>query len=198
LRPRPAALQTAPFSIVDNADAYHAQWVAQSAYPTVAPGQLAEWVVAFKNTGTAGWYRGVLGANAGLGTSQPLNNEFAEKAGLDPGNWQYPSRVAVQTTDYVAPGQIGWFVVQVRAPKAPGTFRFNVRPVVDGLTWLEDYGVFFEVIVVAPKTGQTTSDGVNALTIFGPEVALMSASSAYASDLVARGSFENIGGGVLP
>jgi hypothetical protein len=198
LRPRPAALQTAPFSIVDNADAYHAQWVAQSAYPTVAPGQLAEWVVAFKNTGTAGWYRGVLGANAGLGTSQPLNNEFAEKAGLDPGNWQYSSRVAVQTTDYVAPGQIGWFVVQVRAPKAPGTFRFNVRPVVDGLTWLEDYGVYFELIVVAPKTGQTTSDGVNAFTISAPEVALMSASSGYTSDLVARGSFENIGGGVLP
>jgi hypothetical protein len=119
----------------------------------------------------------MLGANAALGTSQPLDNQFAEQAGLDPGNWQYPSRVAIQTTDYVAPGQIGWFVIQVRAPKAPGTFRFNVRPVIDGVTWLEDYGVYFELIVVAPKTGQTTSDGVNAFTISGSLVALNAASN---------------------
>jgi hypothetical protein len=177
LRPKPGQLQRAPFALLQGTDTYHAQWVAQSAYPTVAPGQLAEWVVAFRNTGTAGWYRGLLGANAALGTSLPLNNEFASQAGLDPGNWQYPSRVAVQTTEYVAPGQIGWFVVQVRAPKAAGTFRFNVRPVIDGVTWLEDYGVYFELIVVAPKTGQTTSDGVNAFTISGSLVALNAASN---------------------
>jgi hypothetical protein len=197
LRPRPAALQTAPFAIDRNADAYHAEWVAQSAYPVVAPGDIAEWVVAFKNTGTAGWYRGALGANAALGTSVPLNNDFAEQAGLDPGNWQYPSRVAVQTTDYVAPGQIGWFVIQVRAPKTAGNFRFNVRPVIDGTSWLEDYGVYFELIVVAPKNGLTTSDGVNAYTISGPAVALMNASAGPGSDLVARG-IDNFGGTVLP
>ena len=150
LRSKPGSLQGASFTI-PAADAYHAQWVAQSAYPTAAPGQLAEWVVAFRNTGTAGWYRGTLGANAALGSSQPLNNDAAAQAGLDPGNWQYPNRFAVQTTDYVAPGQIGWFVIQVRAPGAPGTFQINIRPVIDGVTWLEDYGVYFELRVVAPE-----------------------------------------------
>jgi hypothetical protein len=121
--------------------------VAQSAYPNVAPGQLAEWVVAFRNTGTAGWYRGILGANAALGSAEPLNNENAERTGLNPGNWQYASRFAVQTTDYVAPGQIGWFVIQVKAPQAAGTYRFAIRPVIDGVSWLEDYGVYFDLTV---------------------------------------------------
>jgi hypothetical protein len=156
LRSKPSPLQPAPFAIVDDPDAYHAQWVTQSVYPSVAPGQLAEWVVAFKNTGSAGWYRGLVGAAAALGSSEPLNNENAERAGLDPGNWQYPSRFAVQTTDYVAPGQIGWFVIQVRAPQASGSYRFPLRPVVDGVSWLEDYGVYFDIQVVAP--GRVLSD----------------------------------------
>ena len=182
LRPRPGALQGSLSSVLP-ADAYHAEWVAQSAYPTVAPGQLAEWVVAFKNTGSAGWYRGVLGAAAALGTSVPLNNTFAAQAGLVPGNWQYPNRPAVQTTDYVAPGQIGWFVIQVKAPNAAGTFRFSVRPVIDGVSWLEDYGVYFE-LTVAGKSERTTTDGVNAYAMSGAMVAL--------------GASANLGGGTQP
>ena len=33
----------------------HAAFYAQSAYPTVAPGESAEWVIAFTNTGNVGW-----------------------------------------------------------------------------------------------------------------------------------------------
>jgi hypothetical protein len=150
LRAKPSPLHAAPFAIVSDRDAYHAEWVAQSAYPTARAGQIAEWVVAFKNTGTAGWYRGILGANAALGSAEPLNNESAALLGMDPGNWQYASRFAVQTTEYVAPGQIGWFVMQVRAPSSAGTYRFAIRPVIDGVSWLEDYGVYFDLTVLAP------------------------------------------------
>ncbi len=146
LRPRPAGLQPAPFRTL-GPDAYHAQWFGQSAYPTAAPGQLLEWVVAFRNTGRAGWYRGILGANAALGSSEPLNNEAAAQMGMDPGNWQYPSRFSVQTTDYVAPGQVGWFVIQIKAPTIPGTYRLHLRPVIDGTSWMEDYGVYVDITV---------------------------------------------------
>jgi len=148
LRSKPAALRPAPFEI-PGPDAYHAEWVAQSAYPTAAPGQLVEWVVAFRNAGSVGWYRGMLGANAALGTSDPLNNELAEQAGMDPGNWQYPSRITVQTTDYVGQGQTAWFVIQLRAPSITGSYRVHIRPVIDGVTWMEDYGVYFDLTVVA-------------------------------------------------
>jgi len=189
---KPAALQPATFAIQTAASAYHADWVAQSAYPTAAPGQLAEWVVAFRNTGTAGWYKGVIGANAGLGASQPLNNEIASKLGLDPGNWQYPSRFAIQTTDYVGPGQIGWFVIQVKAPTTAGSYRIHLRPVIDGLSWLEDYGVYFDLNVAGTTMAPATNGNADALAIFGPTVAL------NASINLATGqSFEGFAGGTL-
>ena len=126
-------------------------WLSQSAYVTAAPGEVASWTVAFLNTGSAGWYRGRLGANAALGTSNELDNVDAENAGLDPGNWQYANRLAMQSTDYVGPGQVGWFVVQVRAPQTPGVYTVHVRPVIDGVAWLEDYGVFFTVTVTTKR-----------------------------------------------
>ena len=149
LLPKPGPLHTASFAIA-GADAYHAQWVTQGAYPSAAPGEIAEWVVAFRNIGFAGWYRGLLGASAALGSSQPLDNDSSERAGMDPGNWQYPNRLAVQATDYVGPGQTGWFVIQVRAPRVPGVYRIYIRPVIDSVVWMEDYGAFFDLTVVAP------------------------------------------------
>ena len=78
-----------------------------------------------------------------------LNNELAEQAGMDPGNWQYPSRITVQTTEYVGQGQVAWFVIQLRAPSVMGSYRVHIRPVIDGVTWMEDYGVYFDLTVVA-------------------------------------------------
>lgn len=146
LQPRPAPLRPAPF-VVPPSDAYHAEWVTQSAYPTIAPGALFEWTVAFRNTGSAGWYRGFAGAHANIGTAGPLDSDYATRLGMDPGNWQAANRIASQTTDYVGPGQLAWFTVQFRAPAAAGVYRIPIRPVIDGATWLEDYGVFLVVYV---------------------------------------------------
>jgi len=146
LLPRPSPLVTAPFAIPPVA-AYHAQWAAQSPYPTISAGALFEWTVAFRNTGSAGWYRGFAGTHANIGTAAPLDSDYAMRLGMDPGNWQASNRIASQTTDYVAPGQLAWFTVQFRAPTTPGTYSIPIRPVIDGATWLEDYGVFLVVYV---------------------------------------------------
>ena len=47
----------------------------------------------------------------------------------------------------VAPGEVGEFRFNVRAPTVRGTYRLNLRPVIDGTVWLEDQGVFWLIVV---------------------------------------------------
>jgi hypothetical protein len=37
--------------------------------------------------------------------------------------------------------------VQLRAPGAPGVYRLYVRPVIDGVEWLENVGAYVDVSV---------------------------------------------------
>jgi hypothetical protein len=121
---------------------YHSAFYAQSAYPTVAPGQTAEWVIAFTNTGTTGWDLGKATALR-LGTWSPQDASSL----LASASWIAPNRPAQQTTTWVGPGQQAWFRVQLQAPSAPGMYRLSVRPVIDGVEWLENVGAFVDVSV---------------------------------------------------
>jgi len=60
-------------------------------------------------------------------------------------NWPTPDRPAVQSETIVAPGQIGTFRFTVRGATEPGTYALHLRPVIDGITWMEDQGIFFNV-----------------------------------------------------
>jgi hypothetical protein len=121
---------------------YHAAFGTQSAYPVAAPGQTVQWVVAFTNTGAAGW--STTGASQlRLGTSHPLDSASA----LASTRWLSGNRPAQQTTTYVAPGQQAWFIVELTAPSAPGTYRLYLRPVIDGAQWLEDAGAYVDLVV---------------------------------------------------
>jgi uncharacterized protein YkwD len=122
---------------------YHAAWGTQSPDVTLSPGQTATMVVALKNTGYRGWYRGNAGQQANLGTADPLD---AQRWDLDYG-WPSASRIATTTTAYVGPGQLGWFQFQVRAPALPGSYVLRVRGVIDGATWLEDPGIYWTITV---------------------------------------------------
>ena len=136
LRPAPApsatgaarpALAPAPFT-VPPLSAYGAAFESQGPYPTTTPNGTVEWVVALRNTGTAGWYRGIEGAQAALA--------LPNGAG-----------VAVQTTEYVAPGQVGWFVVKFRARAELGSYTVQLQPRIDGRGPLQDLGIFTVVTV---------------------------------------------------
>jgi hypothetical protein len=118
----PAAFDVPPLS------AYGAAFESQGAYPTTSPNGTVEWVVALRNTGSAGWYRGIEGAQAALA--------LPDGAG-----------VAVQSTDYVAPGQVGWFVVHFRAHAELGTYTVQLLPRIDGRGPLQDLGIFTVVTV---------------------------------------------------
>lgn len=137
---RPPEARTAAFALPPP-EAYDATLVAASGPVTVRPGAPWQWTAQLRNTGWAGWHRGTLGAQAALGTSDPLDNDEAARLGIDPGNWASSRRPAVQTTEYVGPGQIGWFVVQGRAPREPGSYRIRLRPLIEGRVWLRDVGL---------------------------------------------------------
>lgn len=120
---------------------FHAAFYAQSGWPTASPGQTVQWVVAFTNTGAAGWLAG--STELHVGTNDPQDSLSA----LATSSWLDPNRPARQTTTWVGPGQQAWFVITLKAPSQPGTYRLYVRPVIDGVTWLEDAGAYVDLTV---------------------------------------------------
>jgi hypothetical protein len=121
---------------------YHASFFAESAFPTIASGQTGEWVIAFTNTGRTGWNLSESTA-VRLGTWSPQDAPSM----LAAPTWIASNRPAQQTTTWVGPGQQAWFSVQLKAPTAPGMYRLYLRPVIDGVEWLENVGAYVDVSV---------------------------------------------------
>jgi hypothetical protein len=129
-------------SVVDTVvPTYHAAFDTQSAWPVASPGQTVQWVIAFKNTGSAGWLASSTELHLGTNDPQDSTSMLSTTAWLD------PNRPARQTTTWVGPGQDAWFVVTLHAPSQPGTYRLYVRPVIDGFEWLEDVGAYVDLTV---------------------------------------------------
>jgi serine/threonine protein kinase len=108
--------------------AYGAAFESQAPYPNASPNSTVEWTVALRNTGSAGWYRGVDGAQASLI--------------LDDG-----TVVAVQSTQYVGPGQVGWFTARFKVSSQLGTQTIRLRPAINGRGPLPDLGIHALVMV---------------------------------------------------
>jgi hypothetical protein len=124
---------------------YHSAWVSESAFPTLSVTQVsAPLSITFRNTGGQSWNKGTLGQEARLG----VNLDDQTWAGLSV-NWPYTTRPAIQTEPSVAPGATATFTFQVRAPATPGLYAIHLRPVIDGVTWMEDEGVFLYVNVTS-------------------------------------------------
>ena len=123
---------------------YHSRWVSQSSYPTLRMGEVSTpLTISFLNAGSQTWVKGTLGQEARLG----VNLDDATWAALAV-NWPYTTRPAVQTETTVTPGTLATFTFQIRGPSQPGTYAIHLRPVIDGVTWLEDEGVFLYVTVI--------------------------------------------------
>jgi hypothetical protein len=132
----------------------HAAWYGQSGYPTLHPGERSTATVAFNNSGSIGWVRGRMGEVAYLGTWGPEPGQDQPTAlggdgqlGTPNTGWPRYNRIALQPADYVGPAQVAWFQFTIVAPAAPGTYKLYLRPLIEGASWLEDYGVFWVVTV---------------------------------------------------
>ena len=122
---------------------FHAAFLNESAWPTLAAGTSTSLTVRYQNSGTATWQTGVAGKQANLG----LNGDTVAFANLGMNDgWLSANRLATTTESSVAPGQTGTFTFNVRAPSIPGTYRLPLRPVIDGVTWMEDSGVFMVIV----------------------------------------------------
>src|SRR6266850_4072389 len=130
--PAPASVQT-----------FHSSWVDQSTFPTLTPGQSTQLTVRFRNSGTATWQKGVAGSQANLGING--DDTTFSALGMNAG-WLSANRPAAQSESSVGPGGTASFTFSIRAPSAPGTYRIPVRPVIDGVTWMEDQGVYLLVV----------------------------------------------------
>lgn len=121
---------------------FRSSWLTQSPYPVMRVGDIEEVSITFQNTGVIPWVRG--GASeARLG----INGDDRTLAGLGMAvDWPIPDRPAIQARDIVLPGESTPFTFRVRAVR-PGTYRLHLRPVIDGVTWMDDQGVYVLITV---------------------------------------------------
>jgi hypothetical protein len=138
------------------ASEFHSRWVDQSADLTLEPGATGTFTVRFRNVGTAPWVRGVLGQQAGLGIVGDGEALMAD--------WPSADRVAVQNEAVVAPGEIGTFTFNAKAPAKLGIYALGLRPVIDGITWLEDEGVHFTMTVQLDATTERLRSALALIT----------------------------------
>jgi hypothetical protein len=136
---------------------FHAAWYGQSCYMRLCPGGTAQATLAYYNSGSRGWVSGKMGEAAYLGTwqSEPGQDQPSilggdGQLGSPATGWPRFNRIAQQPASYVGPGQVAWFQFGLQAPSLPGTYRLYVRPLIEGAQWLEDIGVFWQVLVLNP------------------------------------------------
>jgi hypothetical protein len=143
--PEVAAFPVAALSTIGRSG-LHARIVGESAWPTLEPNQIATLIVQLQNTGDVPWFRDVQTSELRLGAAAALDNTRDTESGL----LEHPlggikNRYAHQTEALVAPGGIATVKFQVRAPASGETRRIDMRPVVDGVSWLEDEGLYLIV-----------------------------------------------------
>lgn len=113
---------------------------------TISATQRATWTVYAQNVGTATWSN--TGANpVRLGTSNPRDrvSNFCDSS------WLGCSRPANMNEASVAPGETASFTFTVQAPGSAGSINEYFSLVVEGVVWMNDPGLYFDMNVVSPN-----------------------------------------------
>ncbi|HET9808271.1 MAG TPA: hypothetical protein VFQ66_01150, partial [Candidatus Limnocylindria bacterium] len=160
------------FVVVASDFGFHGELVDQSLHPTLRVGETsAPITVKIRNTGVRAWVRGTVGEQVNLG----LTGEDRSLSALGVG-WPSADRVAIQSEQRVEPGDVATFAFRVRAPATPGTYPLRLRPVVDGVTWLEDAGVMSLITVTAASGQRSSQTAQTASTTFTSSASVAPAS----------------------
>lgn len=150
--PRPVA-STGPVSVrTPLASEVHSKWVTQRGPAAILVDGTADFEMVFRNTGSVAWVRGTASeVRLGIAGDDPA---FAERGfAVD---WPLPTRVAAQSEPVVDPGEVATFRFSVLGA-TPGILFLPLRPVIDGVAWLEDEGAYVELIVGAVSAGRSAS-----------------------------------------
>ncbi len=125
-----------------------ASWVSQTPYPDIALGDTAAVSVVLRNVGATAWRKGT-----------PQEAQLAVR-GNDPGfaflagDWPTTDRVAIQSEAMVAPGDVGTFTFTLKGSRL-GTFVLPLRGVVDGAAWMDDLGIYVDVVVQPSRAARS-------------------------------------------
>lgn len=134
-------------TVVPLTQAYRARLISQSNYPpALARGDSAEFVLELQNTGISPWQQRTFR----LGTDRTQDRiprfERGDLVTNAPSGWVAPDRVQMQES-WVSPGEIATFRFWYTVPsdRTTGTYREYFRPVVDGIGWLSDLGIYWDL-----------------------------------------------------
>ncbi|MFA7308960.1 MAG: S8 family serine peptidase [Patescibacteria group bacterium] len=121
---------------------YHAQFVTQSPFTIVNRGDTRTMWVEYKNTGSQAWND----SNVALGTANPLDRTSPFYTNANGSGWKSANRIKMEKNS-VQPGESSKFSFTIKAPETPGVYTEYFRPVVDGVGWMEDYGLYWSIAV---------------------------------------------------
>lgn len=105
------------------------------------PSQSSQFTLVAKNTGNTTW------TNTGNAVKLATWAPSYRRSAFDPGTWENPYRLATLQEASVAPGANGTFVFNVRAPSTPGFYIERLNLVMEGVSWMEDPWVEYQVDV---------------------------------------------------
>jgi len=149
--PIPASANSESITADNNPGHYHATWHSQSDWPIMQTQEITTAWIKFTNTGTATWYKNS-DLPVHLGTSHALDRDSS----FYKHTWLSNNRPAQLKEDQVAPGEIGTFEFYLKAPDSPGTYQEYFQPLIEGLTWMEDWGVYLQITVEESDTTKNT------------------------------------------
>lgn len=149
----------------NNQAPWHAHFFTENVeFRPAAPGDSFQFIVGFTNGGRNAWIKGAANQEAQLGTGWSFGdsaNQLDNRNDFDAGwasNWLRPNRLAAQDEAIVTTGQQAFFNFTAKVPSnAPnGLKQIKGQPVIDGVTWLENYGYHqgFNVAAADPGTGE--------------------------------------------
>jgi len=115
---------------------YKARFVKKSPDPILKPGETKELWVEFKNEGNISWKKNGINP-VRLGTFDPIDRSSLFFSG---------NRIELKENE-IKPGSIARFSFKIKAPVEIGTYKEKFALVVDGLKWLFDTEIEFNIKV---------------------------------------------------
>jgi len=143
--------------------------VYQSPYPsTMAPGSTTNVWIEVKNTGTVTWNRNGIINVVRLGSGSKYGNANQQRdytsefsisqadrtvctnnscSTTDQDWWLSPNRPTAILHPVIEPGWNTRFQFDIKAPTTPGTYKAYFTPVVEGVEWMKDIGIYWQITV---------------------------------------------------
>ena len=141
--PRPSPVVTAAPTLdrPPSTAELHSAWVSQTAAPVaLRVGESLQVWFAFRNVGSEPWIAGTPSEfRVGEVGPRPLPPDMRD-------GWISWDRPGRQSDRVIMPQEVATVRIGLTGT-VPGTFRLGVRPVIDGIAWLEDQGVYMDVTV---------------------------------------------------